>query len=85
MHIKKDMDIDIFSQDLIGVGEFDYLREYCDVVLFGENLKEFQVTDIRSKDRQVTLGLVGEGLVLNKFYNESQYVNGLTCWRNMFR
>ena len=35
-------------------------------------------TDIRSKDRQVTLGLVGEGLVLNKFYNESQYVNGLT-------
>lgn len=73
----KRYDIDIFTVGSDWVGEFDYLREYCDVVYL-ERTEGVSSTDIRSKDRQVTLGLVGEGLVLNKFYNESQYVNGLT-------
>jgi len=73
----KRYDIDIFTVGSDWVGEFDYLKEYCDVVYL-ERTEGVSSTDIRSKDRQVTLGLVGEGLVLNKFYNESQYVNGLT-------
>lgn len=68
--------VDIFTVGSDWVGEFDYLNEYCDVVYL-ERTEGVSSTDIRSKDRQVTLGLVGEGLILNKFYNESQYVNGL--------
>ena len=38
----KRYDIDIFTVGSDWVGEFDYLREYCDVVYLRE-LKEFQV------------------------------------------
>ena len=69
--------VDIFTVGSDWVGHFDYLKEYCDVVYL-ERTKGVSSSDIRSKYRNINLGLVGEGNVLKKFYDESKYVNGIT-------
>ena len=69
-------DVDIFTVGSDWVGHFDYLKEYCDVVYL-ERTEGVSSSDIRSKNRSVNLGLVGEGNVLKKFFDESQFVNGI--------
>ena len=69
--------VDIFTVGSDWVGHFDYLNEYCDVVYL-ERTEGVSSSDIRSKYRSINLGLVGEGNVLKKFYDESKYVNGIT-------
>ena len=69
-------DVDIFTVGSDWVGHFDYLKEYCDVVYL-ERTEGVSSSDIRSKNRNVNLGLVGEGNVLKKFFDESQFVNGI--------
>ncbi|MEE0025274.1 Gfo/Idh/MocA family oxidoreductase [Methanobrevibacter sp.] len=73
----KRYDVDIFTVGSDWVGHFDYLNEYCDVVYL-ERTEGVSSSDIRSKNRNINLGLVGEGNVLKKFYDESKYVNGIT-------
>lgn len=73
----KRFDVDIFTVGSDWVGHFDYLKEYCDVVYL-ERTEGVSSSDIRSKNRNINLGLVGEGNVLKKFYDESKYVNGIT-------
>ena len=73
----KRYDVDIFTVGSDWVGHFDYLNEYCDVVYL-DRTEGVSSSDIRSKERNVKLGLVGEGNVLKKFYDESKYVNGIT-------
>lgn len=68
--------IDIFTVGSDWVGKFDYLKEYCDVVYL-ERTEGVSSSDIRSKNRSVNLGLVGEGNVLKKFFDESKFVNGI--------
>ena len=72
----KRMDVDIFTVGSDWVGHFDYLKEYCDVVYL-ERTEGVSSTEIRSKNRAIRLGLVGEGNVLKKFYDESNFVNGI--------
>ncbi len=69
--------VDIFTVGSDWVGHFDYLNEYCDVVYL-ERTEGVSSSDIRSKYRSINLGLIGEGNVLKKFYDESKYVNGIT-------
>lgn len=73
----KRYDVDIFTVGSDWVGHFDYLNEYCDVVYL-DRTKGVSSSDIRSKYRNINLGLIGEGNVLKKFYDESKYVNGIT-------
>ena len=73
----KRYDVDIFTVGSDWVGHFDYLNEYCGVVYL-DRTKGVSSSDIRSKYRNINLGLVGEGNVLKKFYGESKYVNGIT-------
>lgn len=73
----KRYNVDIFTVGSDWVGHFDYLNEYCDVIYL-DRTKGVSSSDIRSKERNVKLGLVGEGNVLKKFYDESKYVNGIT-------
>lgn len=68
--------VDIFTVGSDWVGHFDYLKEYCDVVYL-ERTKGVSSSDIRSKNRSINLGLVGEGNILKKFYDESKLVNGI--------
>ena len=69
-------DVDIFTVGSDWVGHFDYLKEYCDVVYL-ERTEGVSSSDIRSKNRSVNLGLVGEGNILKKFFDESKFVNGI--------
>ncbi|WP_296807572.1 Gfo/Idh/MocA family oxidoreductase [uncultured Methanobrevibacter sp.] len=69
-------DVDIFTVGSDWVGHFDYLKEYCDVVYL-ERTEGVSSSDIRSKNRAINLGLVGEGNILKKFFDESKYVNGI--------
>lgn len=68
--------IDIFAIGSDWVGYFDYLKDYCDVVYL-ERTEGVSSSQIRSNNRSINLGLVGEGNVLKKFYDESKFVNGL--------
>lgn len=68
--------IDIFTVGSDWVGHFDYLKEYCDVVYLPRT-EGVSSSEIRSKKRNIHLGLVGEGNILKKFYDESKLVNGM--------
>lgn len=72
----KRYDIDIFTVGSDWVGHFDYLKEYCDVVYL-KRTEGVSSSDIRSKNRSINLGLVGEGNILKKFFDESKFVNGI--------
>lgn len=72
----KRYEVDIFTVGSDWVGNFDYLKEYCDVVYL-ERTEGVSSSEIRSKNRSVNLGLVGEGNILKKFFDESKYVNGI--------
>ena len=72
----KRYDVDIFTVGSDWIGHFDYLKDYCDVVYL-ERTEGVSSSEIRSKNRNVKLGLVGEGNILKKFYDESQFVNGI--------
>ena len=68
--------VDIFTVGSDWVGHFDYLEEYCDVVYLPRT-EGVSSSDIRSQKRNIKLGLLGDGNILKKFYDESQYVNGV--------
>ena len=69
--------IDIFTVGSDWVGVFDYLNEYCEVVYLPRT-EGVSSTEIRSTRSSVRLGMVGYAPYLNKFYNESKYVNAVT-------
>ncbi|SEL01640.1 choline-phosphate cytidylyltransferase [Methanobrevibacter gottschalkii] len=72
----KRYDVDVFTVGSDWVGYFDYLKDYCDVVYL-ERTKGVSSTEIRSKNQSISLGLVGGGNILKKYYNESEFVNGI--------
>ena len=72
----KRMDVDIFTVGSDWVGHFDYLKDYCDVVYL-DRTEGVSSSQIRSKNRRINLGLIGEGIVLKKFFDESKFVNGI--------
>lgn len=69
-------DVDIFTVGSDWVGKFDYLKDYCDVVYL-DRTEGVSSTTIRSENRNLKLGLIGETRILTKFYNEAKFVNGL--------
>ncbi len=69
-------DIDIFTVGSDWKGKFDYLNEYCKVVYL-DRTEGVSSSEIRSEKHSVRLGLIGNIDLINKFYNESAFVNGL--------
>lgn len=69
-------DIDIFTVGSDWIGKFDYLKEYCKVVYL-ERTEGISSSDLRSKARELKIGLVGDSVVLEKFERECHYVNGI--------
>jgi choline-phosphate cytidylyltransferase len=67
--------VDIFAIGSDWVGYFDYLEEYCQVVYL-DRTEGISSTDIRARNRSLSLGLVGYSGYLNKVFHESSYVNG---------
>jgi len=69
--------VDIFTVGSDWKGKFDYLNEYCRVVYL-DRTQGVSSSEIRSKERHLRLGLVGNSRFLEKFYRETKYVNGLS-------
>ena len=72
----KRYDVDIFTVGSDWKGKFDYLSEYCKVVYL-DRTEGISSSEIRSEQRKVQLGLVGESVVICKVANECELVNGL--------
>lgn len=68
--------VDIFTVGSDWIGCFDYLKEYCDVVYL-DRTQGISSTELRSEKRELRLGLIGEGSVLNKYFSECKFVNGI--------
>ncbi len=70
-------DVDIFTVGSDWVGKFDYLNEYCKVIYL-DRTQGVSSTEIRSKEREIRIGLVGneESRILNKYCDEFIFVNG---------
>ncbi|MBU5485760.1 Gfo/Idh/MocA family oxidoreductase [Clostridium sp. MSJ-11] len=80
------LNVDIFTVGSDWVGKFDYLNEYCKVVYL-DRTQGVSSSDIRTQKREIRMGLVGESTVLDKFAEESTYVNGVKitgiCTQNL--
>ena len=74
----KRYDVDIFTVGSDWEGQFDYLKEYCDVVYLPRT-EGVSSSELRAESRQVRLGIVSSGKpnVIRKYYIEAGYVNGL--------
>ena len=68
--------IDIFTVGSDWAGKFDYLNEFCEVVYL-DRTQGISSSEIRAKERALTMGMIGGTKYLRKFICESKYVNGL--------
>lgn len=68
--------IDIFTVGSDWKGTFDYLNKYCKVIYL-DRTQGVSSSDIRSSQKEIRLGLIGETTILNKFKNECKFVNGI--------
>jgi len=72
----KRYDIDVFTVGSDWKGKFDYLKEYCEVVYL-DRTQGVSSTELRSKKINLKFGVVGDNPMIEKFVNESKFVNGL--------
>ena len=72
----KRFDVDIFTVGSDWKGHFDYLNEFCKVVYL-DRTEGISSSEIRSEERKLRIGLVGELPALEKFRQESSFVNGV--------
>lgn len=68
--------VDIFTVGDDWVGKFDYMKDYCEVVYLPRT-QGVSSSEIRSQKANIRLGLVGRHVNVQKYINESQYVNGI--------
>lgn len=69
--------VDIFTVGSDWIGYFDYLNEYCKVVYLPRT-EGVSSSELRTAKSGIKLGIVGYSSFLNKFYNESKFVNAIT-------
>lgn len=76
---QKVSDIKKYQADIFVIGsdwlhQFDYLKEYCEVIYL-ERTKGVSSTSERNKrNKIVRLGIAGNGRIANRFISESKYV-----------
>ena len=68
--------VDIFTVGSDWVGYFDYLNEYCKVEYLPRT-EGVSSSGIRAARNSLCLGMVGYSPFLQKFYNESKFVNAV--------
>ena len=68
--------VDIFTVGSDWEGKFDYLNEYCKVIYLPRT-QGVSSSKIRSSEREIKIGLVGESAHLVKFCRECSFVNGV--------
>lgn len=68
--------IDIFTVGSDWQGKFDYLKEYCSVIYLPRT-EGISSSELRAEKLEVKIGFIGTGNILNKYYSECQFVNGI--------
>jgi len=69
--------IDIFTVGSDWIGQFDYLKDYCQV-LYLERTKNISSTMLRSKNKHIQrLGIIGTGRIAERFIPEVKLVSGI--------
>ncbi len=70
--------VDIFTVGSDWIGQFDYLKEFCEVIYL-ERTKNVSSTKKRQdKNPIVRIGIVGTGRVAKRFPAEAKYVSGVS-------
>ena len=70
-------DVDVFAIGSDWEGEFDYLKEFCDVVYLPRT-EGISSTMLRGESQQrVRVGIVGCGLIAKRFVPEAGFVSGV--------
>lgn len=72
----KRYEVDVFTVGSDWVGKFDYLNEFCEVVYL-DRTQGISSTELRAKESELSMGMIGGTKYLEKFIRESKYVNGL--------
>lgn len=69
--------VDIFAIGSDWLGQFDYLKDYCQVVYL-ERTKNISSTGLRKTKYHVyRIGIIGNGRIANRFIPESKFVSGV--------
>ena len=68
--------VNIFAIGSDREGKFDYLNEYCKVVYL-DRTKGISSSDLRSKDMEIKIGIMGYNTLSLKFNDEAKFVNGV--------
>ena len=72
----KRYNVDIFTVGSDWIGKFDYLEEYCKVAYLART-ENISSSEIRAVKRENKIGIVGEAGILDKFFHECDFVNGV--------
>ena len=67
---------DIFAIGSDWKGKFDYLSDYCKVVYL-DRTKGVSSTELRSEERKLSVGLIGDASWLDKYRRQARFVNGM--------
>lgn len=71
--------IDIFTVGSDWIGQFDYLKDYCEVVYL-ERTKNISSTMLRSKNKHIQrIGIIGTGRIAERFMPEVKLVSGINA------
>lgn len=73
----KKYQVDIFTVGSDWIGQFDYLKEYCQVVYL-ERTKNISSTMLREQNRKIQrIGIIGTGRIAHRFVPEAKLVSGV--------
>ncbi|MCH5281312.1 MAG: Gfo/Idh/MocA family oxidoreductase [Lachnospiraceae bacterium] len=74
----KKYDVDIFTVGSDWVGQFDYLKDYCQVVYL-ERTKDISSTMLREQNKRIQrIGIIGTGRIARRFIPEAGRVSGIS-------
>ena len=73
----KKYQIDIFTVGSDWIGQFDYLKDYCEVVYL-DRTKNISSTMLRTQSKQIQrIGIIGTGRIAERFIPEAKLVSGI--------
>ncbi|MCH5261311.1 MAG: Gfo/Idh/MocA family oxidoreductase [Lachnospiraceae bacterium] len=73
----KKYQIDIFTVGSDWIGQFDYLKDYCEVVYL-DRTKNISSTMLRTQNKQIQrMGIIGTGRIAERFIPEAKLVSGI--------
>ncbi len=73
----KKYQIDVFTVGSDWIGQFDYLKDYCQVVYL-DRTKNISSTMLRTQNKQIQrIGIIGTGRIAERFIPEAKLVSGI--------